>query len=76
MKIEIEHHPTPADMADEFADWGADEQAAFLNSVARLFLGWSGQHGQESQALSIAGRLTPDARKLVADIALFSTRIT
>jgi hypothetical protein len=64
-KIEIEVDPNPAELAQAFCCMCSDDQAAFLNEVARQTENWPGPFCFQLQAITDEEGLTPEARSIM-----------
>ena len=68
MKREIEVEITPAEAAAAFAEWDADQQAAFFDTVAHVSNAWPGA-GWCQQAYSIVRALDKSGQGVIGRLA-------
>lgn len=59
---------TPVELAEVFASWDGEQQAAFFGTVGRIAATWPGA-GMCQQALHIAECLDKDGRHVIERIA-------
>lgn len=65
---EIEVEITPAEAATAFAEWDADQQAAFFDAVGHISSAWPGA-GWCSQSYDIVRHLDRPGRRVVEGLA-------
>lgn len=75
MKIttEIEHEPTPEELAIEFCNLYEDGQAKFFNRVAEIFNQPKHSLSMQLEYISQSKLLTSEARYLMAQIGEYSS---
>jgi hypothetical protein len=70
--INAEIELTPNELAFEFCEMNADEQADFFNLIALLSASWDAPFCFQSQSITDSKKLTTEGRAIMASIGEYS----
>ena len=73
--IKVEVRPTATELATEFTNMEADQQAIFFNVVAAVSDEWRSCFAMQLQAITDSEMLTTKGREVMSEIGNYSEKI-